>query len=248
MKYQYSDEIINAYVDDELDAVERENLKQAMANDAELSDRIHALCELKRTVKCTYESLPGADASTQKYRPVKMPAWQQSIAAAILLFLGILFGWQGHDHLDNRPLLQDTRWAANNTLHGLKLTPVSLKQSNKIVLHIASADSDKLETAVRQIEHILKQYKKNDLDFDLEVLANAGGLKLLRNDVSPYRREIESIMTENKNVTLIACSNALQRLREQGIEPRLIADTKTGVTAVEQIVKRLQQGWVYIKV
>jgi len=55
-------------------------------------------------------------------------------------------------------------------------------------------------------------------------------------------------MSDNQNVSFIACSNALERLRSRGIEPKIIAHTRTGGTAIDQIVKRLQQGWVYIKV
>jgi intracellular sulfur oxidation DsrE/DsrF family protein len=55
-------------------------------------------------------------------------------------------------------------------------------------------------------------------------------------------------MDQYSNVSFIACSNAINRLRMQGVEPKIIAHSKTGDTAVERIVKRLQEGWVYVKV
>lgn len=248
MKSQYSDEIINAYVDDELDGIEKEKFKTAMCQDPALKDKVHSICELKRALKNSYSEIPLPAASHNKISLTRFPAWQQAIAAIVMLVIGALFGWQGHDEYKNMQNISARDINVKGTLHGLKLTPVSLQQSNKIVLHIASSDPAKLKSALNQIEYILNQYKQNNLSFDLEVLANAGGITLLRNDLSPYRDKIRNIMTSNNNVSFIACSNGLQRLRDQGIEPRLIADTKTGVTAVEQIVKRLQEGWVYVKV
>lgn len=248
MKQPYSDEIINAFVDDELDGPEREKFKSAMSQDPELEQKVHSVCELKRTIKNAYQDIPVATSDSHRAALCRYLGWQHAVAAVLMLCIGAFVGWQSHDEYQALQHYAAHESDAYDTLHGLKLTPVSLQKSNKIVLHISSGDSEKLKKAINQVEHILSQYKNNSLSFDLEVLANSTGLDMLRVDVSPYRNKIESIMASHENVSFIACSNALQRLREKGIEPRLIADTKTDVTAVEQIIKRLQQGWVYVKV
>ena len=55
-------------------------------------------------------------------------------------------------------------------------------------------------------------------------------------------------MRTYNNVSFVACNNAVERLRVQGVDAEMIAEVKTGMSAVERIVQRLREGWVYVKV
>jgi len=133
-------------------------------------------------------------------------------------------------------------------LAGIKLTPVNFQEPNKIILHVSSSDPDALYSTLYKVDTILEKYKENKIPFELEVVANSGGIDLFREDVSPYKKRIKQIMKNYSNVSFIACTNAIDKLRLKGVEPDLFAETRTDVTAIEQIVKRLQEGWVYLKV
>ncbi|MCW8853398.1 MAG: hypothetical protein OQK76_11015 [Gammaproteobacteria bacterium] len=245
MNSHYSDELINTFVDGELDGQEKMAFRKAMAEDSELSARVNALCELKQSVQLSYSHIIdtpdyGTVNSSVKYNNLR----QVCSAAIIFLITGVTFGWLSHHYIGNKIAHSTTA----ESINGIKLTPVNMQQSNRIIMHIASSAPDKLKATLDKIESILSQYQENKLPFELEIIANAGGIDLLRKDVSPYQARIASIMKTNRNVSFIACSNAMDRLRTLGIEPDLIAETKSDRTAVEQIVKRLQQGWVYVKV
>ena len=241
MKSQYSDEMINAFVDDELDSRDRESIKRDMETDAELYETVKAVCALKKSLKQSYADLslathvPLNDSVINRYM-----GWRQSVAALLLICAGMVFGWYGNNGLQS--------FVKVNDLRGVQLTPVNLQQSNKIVLHVSSSDGDKLEKTLHQVEYIINQYQASQLPYEIEIIANSGGIDLLRQDVSPYADRVAHLMSKHDNISFIACSNAIEKLRLQGIEPRMIAHTRTGGTAIEQIVKRLQQGWVYIKV
>ncbi len=241
MKAEFSDEMINAFVDGELDSRDRETFKQAMRSDNHLYEKVQAICELKKSLKNSYAQLPAASNSVQVQNGgVRVTGWKQSVAAALLLTLGLVVGWVGGSGgLQPHSSVQ---------LDGIQLNPVDLQQQNKIVLHISSSEGNKLEQTIQKVEYIIHQFEKRHLPFELEVIANSGGIDLLRTDVSPYKDKIISIMDQYSNVSFIACSNAINRLRMQGVEPKIIAHSKTGDTAVERIVKRLQEGWVYVKV
>jgi intracellular sulfur oxidation DsrE/DsrF family protein len=196
-------------------------------------------------VQLSYSDVPQpVDANKLSVRRKGAGFWQFGAAASIMLSVGVLFGWLSHGYISGERVIS----ASGEVMSGVQLSPVSMQQANKIVLHVASSKPEKLKQTLSKIESILEQYSENKLPFELEIIANAGGLDLLRKDVSPYRAEIETIMKANSNVSFVACRNTMDRLRASGIEPELIESTKTDFIAVEQIVKRLQQGWVYIKV
>ncbi len=245
MNAKYSDEIINAYIDGELDGVEKQGFQSDMEHDASLSARVHALCSLKKTIQSSYQRVPFISRQPEPATGIR--SWAQGIAALLLLCVGVLAGWLGHTNFNHEKSLAGNT-TSESTLKGIQLTPVNLSRPNKIILHIASDDNDRLRQTLEKVDTIIAQYKNTGLPFKIEIIANAGGINLLREDTSPYRERIGQLMQNYSNVSFIACSNALDRLRLQGIKPHLITNTKTGVTAVEQIIKRLQQGWVYMKV
>ena len=245
MSAKYSDEIINAYIDGELGSVEKQGFRLDMERDDELAARVDALCHLKKSLQASYQQLPVV--SRHADQSVSSKTWAQSVAALLLLVVGVLAGWMGHGNYSH----EKSFLAANKpdaALKGVQLTPVNFDHANKIILHIASDQGERFKQTLEKVEMIIEQYRNTNIPFKIEVIANAGGVNLLRDDVSPYKKRIGNILSRYDNVSFIACSNALERLRLQGIEPHLIQQTKTGVTAVEQIIKRLQQGWVYMKV
>ncbi len=236
----YSDEIINAFVDGELGGSEKEKFKQDIKDNKQLADKIQTLCELKQSLKSSYSQVSLPDSYSEKYSSSYNI---KSVAFSILIlctgfFLGTCLDVA---HINDN-------YSEKNEMQGIKLTPVNLHKPNKIILHISSSEPEALYKTLHKIDTILETYNENKMPFKLEVVANSGGIDLFRNDVSPYKKRIKQIIGNYSNVSFIACTNAIERLRLKGIEPDLIAETKTGVTAIEQIVKRLQDGWVYLKV
>lgn len=245
MSIQYSNEIINAFIDSELDGIEKEDFKKAMSEDKLLSDRVNELCELKQSIHLSYSDInESANTSGSAINRNHNRLYKYSSVAMIFLSIGLFFGWACHATITQSLNLTNSQQQIN----GVKLSPVSLQQSNRIILHVASSKPEKMEATLNKIEKILSEYQQNQLPFELEIIANAGGIDLLRKDTSPYKEKIEAIMQANNNVSFIACSNTLEKLKNLGIKPDLIANTKSNFTAVEKIVGRLQQGWVYLKV
>ena len=240
MSLHISDEIINAYIDDELDQQDKSAIKAAMEQDPGLRSRIEKLCNLKKTVQRSYQQLPTVDSRSSAVRAINS-GWLRHVAMLGLLVTGLIFGWLVRGEYESVEL-------AMANVSGLQLDTQASAQSSKVILHISSSEPAKLNYTLEQVSAIINKYSRHHMDFEIEVVANASGIDLLRDDVSPYKKQIMDVMDRYQNVRFIACNNAIDRLRLQGIEPRLINRTQTGVTAVDQIVKRLQQGWVYLKV
>jgi intracellular sulfur oxidation DsrE/DsrF family protein len=118
--------------------------------------------------------------------------------------------------------------------------------AHHVILHISESDPRQFSAAMRYVEAFLNHNPA--AGSQIGVVANAGGLDLMRDGVSPFTSEITAIMRHHDNVHFIACSAGLQNLRRRGIQPKFIGDIDTDKTAIDHIVNRLKAGWTYIKV
>jgi intracellular sulfur oxidation DsrE/DsrF family protein len=133
--------------------------------------------------------------------------------------------------------------------HGENKIALASRQASDIdhvILHISESDPRQFSAALRFVEYFLDQNPRPGSQ--IEVVANAGGLDLMRDGISPFKTEIVAIMRQHDNVHFIVCSTGIHNLRRRGIEAKFIGDVDTDETAVDPIVNRLQAGWTYIKV
>jgi intracellular sulfur oxidation DsrE/DsrF family protein len=56
------------------------------------------------------------------------------------------------------------------------------------------------------------------------------------------------LRAEHPNLALVACGQTVERLREKGIEVRLLPGTRVASSALDQIVTRMGQGWSYVRI
>jgi intracellular sulfur oxidation DsrE/DsrF family protein len=80
----------------------------------------------------------------------------------------------------------------------------------------------------------------------VEIIANEQGLNLLRRDITPYAREIAAL--QENDVVFYACSRSIQRLEEKGVSVELVPYTNADYTALDRVVSRMQEGWLYEKI
>ena len=62
----YSDEHLNAYIDDQLDAKEKADILDAVRHDAELSQRVCKLQKLKNLMQLSYQSIEIPERHKEK--------------------------------------------------------------------------------------------------------------------------------------------------------------------------------------
>lgn len=229
---RFTDFDLHAYIDGELAVDRRQALLEAMEADQSLAARV---CELQRTkqwMRSAFEMAePPAGHEGGRRRPRGVS--RCGMAASVLLLLAAFAaGWLA------RPTpLPDLYSAVIDNIEA---------SNYRVVLHIDEADPRKFEQVLRQSERLLDEYR--DRGIQVEILANSAGLDLLRVDTSPYARRIADILSRHDNFRLVACDNAVRRLRETGVTPVFFEGTQTGESAVEHAVRRLREGWSYIKV
>jgi len=238
MREPLSQEYLNAFVDGELTAGELEEAMTRLESDPEFKS---AVCErrvMKELVRGAYADLPARRAPLGFRCP---PAWRQALVAGLFLCLGLGGGWLAHG------------WSAPERMERLAglpegYTPVSLASRvdpDKIVLHLDSSDPARLGATLDLAERLIAP---RGARAQVEIVVNNNGLGLLRQDVSPYRERIERLAHRHANLAFLACGQTLARLKREGVDVVLVPEAGVASSAINEILTRMGQGWVYVKV
>lgn len=248
---EFSEELLQAYVDGELDHEESERLLSVMMENPTLKNRVCRLQHLKGLVKNAFPLDPygGED---QSEIPVNKP-WQRwfSTAAGVVfgaLSMVLVYSVSGGGSALSGDIAGNE--ARDTVEQGAGALPVvvdtTVATARKVLLHLDSSDEQHFDETLDYAEELLKQYGERGVK--VEVLANAGGVDLFREETSPYKARLKSLSAHYENLEFIACANALANLERRGEAVHLLPAVHDDVTALEHVVKRIQEGWAYIKI
>jgi len=235
-----SQEMLNAFVDNQLELAEKGRMLQMAGEDAELGQQLCELQRMKEMVRHAYSNPPGATNRPSRSR--QSNAWKrQALAALLLIASGTTIGWFGHgwNAPENQIISQRASFSLSSAL--------PKESSEKIILHIGSSNPENLKTALDETEDLLKTAQQAKRLVQFEIITNGSGLDLLRADVSHHSRRIAEMQEKYPNLTFLACGQSMERLREKGKSVQLLPGTVITSSALDQIVKRLQHGWVYVR-
>ena len=237
---RYSDEQLQAYVDNEIDIIDRAEMMQAIRQDDELAREVCELLQVKDALRLAYrepERITARRSGLQRAWFARLP---RMAAAAVMIFaLGTLTGSL------LPPKLPGTSSQMMSSLAEVDRAHPDLK---RVVLHVSSAEAQQLDQALSDAEDLLSQYQEHPELVQLEVVANAEGLALLRTDTSVYPERIRKLAEKFSNVSFLACSRTIEKLRLRGIDVHLLPEAELIPSALDSIVDRLQKGWIYIRV
>jgi intracellular sulfur oxidation DsrE/DsrF family protein len=228
---EFSEEQLNAFVDDELDPEEKSRLYNAATHSTDLDQRLCQQRRMKELVKHAYDKVPAPT------RP-KSPSLSRggflgrALAASILLIVGLSGGMLVHQYLDSR-----------EGPSGMVAAPAA--KVGNYLLHVTSGDPQQMYAALRQAQQLLESAEGDEVR-QVEIIANERGLDLVRSDVTPFSREISALQA--RNVVFYACSRTIERLEQDGVEVTLVPQTNADYTALDRVVTRMQEGWQYEKI
>ena len=222
---EVSREMQNAFVDGQLDAADWTALVERMGADEALRRRVCELRTLKDMVRGAYaDARPHGAASAAADRR----GWAR-VAGLALVF--VLAGWLVHDATDRGQGAAEKRALA----------------AKGLVVHVASSRGEAVDTALQEVEDYLHDARAAGRKVRVEIVHNQTGLDILRAGKSAYSKRLERLREAYPNLTYIACRQTADRLREKGVRVKLLPGVHFAPTALDEIVKRMQQGWVYIR-
>jgi intracellular sulfur oxidation DsrE/DsrF family protein len=231
------DQVLEAFVDGQLDPVQCEMVIKALEDDADVRERVYQLRRAKDLMKIGFGSAKAPERKLSvdraKSAPRRLPfAVAASLVAALV---GLGSGALGY-------YASQTMAAAHSDAEAA----LARVAEERVILHVNQSDPALFAKTLSYIDTLLERQKTHNSQ--IEVIANASGLDLVRKGVSPFEDEVVAMMRAHDNVQFIACANAIQALRSQGVEPVIIDHVPTQQTSIERIVERLQDGWTYVRV
>ena len=233
-----SDEQLNALIDDQLDVNERARVLSAIKSNKELEEKYNKLRQMKEMVLLTYENVHVPPLNTQSIHYSGTQNWRMGVAASVILGIGISLGWVVSKQITPDP--------AKSFLMVSELDAKSVN-SQKVILHVNTMEKIRVEQALDKAELVLKEYKDQNEPLDLEIIANSKGLGLLRRN-SPYANRIKDLTAKYSNVSFLACGIAKENARmKEGHEISLLPEATQVPAALDQILKRLKLGWLYVR-
>ncbi|MGD2075393.1 MAG: hypothetical protein PVI91_07270 [Gammaproteobacteria bacterium] len=249
-----SEERLNAFIDDELDAAEKSEVFEALSSDSGLNQQACELRQLSELVRHAYDRPPAIE-SYRRPRARPFGPWGRAAAASLLLAVGAAVGWVGHQPPQPQgaaPDLHAMYWDEQRAFQNADLNSVSSQSGPKrVIVHLNTSSPDKFEKALATAEQLLETYGSGDQESEIEVVANASAIRMLRSDYSPYSDRVRQLQDRYFNLTFLACKDAIDHIQElEGPDSNvsLLPDVAVTPSALEHILERLKEGWVYINV
>jgi intracellular sulfur oxidation DsrE/DsrF family protein len=192
-------------------------------------------------VQLAYHNFEAEQKSQQPRTP--KPVWP-ALAASFLLAIGLLTGWFANHQFDQQPRLLDLAKASQ-----IQNTMASRQDEWRLVLHIDSSDPTRFNVMLDETEQLLKASAQQQQKVRIEILTNGGGLMLVEESEAPYTQRVQALAKQYDNLGLIACQRALDTLKkDKGIELDLVPEASVVESAMNQVIKRQQEGWAYIRI
>lgn len=236
-----SDEMRAAFVDGQLDAAEWARVAGQMERDPELREDVCELRMLKDMVRHAYGVPPAPPRRVTGHPGLRWP-W---LAAASVVFA--ITGWFGHAWWSGAPALDPaSAYALRGDWHALRGDWRTL-DNNRVLVHVSSGEREALVTALDEVEDLLRSARAARRTIEVEIVANSSGLDLLESNASPYAARIAALRREYPNLGLVACGRTIARRNARGLEVTLVPGTAIAPSALEQVIKRLRDGWVYVR-
>jgi intracellular sulfur oxidation DsrE/DsrF family protein len=235
-----SPELLDAFIDGELAADERERVLAQLASDPDFKARACETRALKEQVRAAYADFPAL--AKRRHASRMSRAWPMALAAGLVLAIGLGGGWMARDVIPDTPRI--------DRLAGLPsgYQPISLSariDPDKVLLHLDSSEPDRIGTTLDLAEKMLGERKGRG---QLAIVVNTYGLNLLRQDTSLDRARIQRLARQHPNLSFIACGQTIARLKRDGVEVVLLPEASVASSAISEILGRMQKGWVYVKV
>lgn len=244
---QILSETLNAYLDGELDAETTARLEQKLATDPRLQGHLRELEQVRALARAAFTAeSPATSSSAPRLSRRQLIGF--GLAASLLVATGIgIDRWL-------RMAPPDDALLASLPPEAQIIQPAHLEvpapaNERRAIFHVASANPRSVRATLDHVEQVLKRHGRTGKPIRVEIVANAEGLNALRADVSPAREQIARLQKDYSNISFLACGTTIARVkREQGIDVKLLPQTGVTSSALDQILLRLRQGWVYIRI
>ena len=238
----YSDSIINAFIDGELDDREKSELISDMVSDQELNDRVMKVRNIRELVQNAYKDIP-ASVKSQRHVNTNNSRGINLCVAGFVLAVGIVVGWGVQGYLNPvKGLIEFAEITEQNNLIN------SNEQVARLMIHVTTDDPIRLDIMLNETEQLLKRYEENNRILEMSILTNARGINLV-SITTPFAKRLRELTARYSNITFKACKQTLKRLNKDELRNvELLPEAQVVPSALGEVIEKRQQGWSYIRI
>ena len=122
------------------------------------------------------------------------------------------------------------------------------KPDHRLIIHVDENDPARMNLALNNLTNVYEYYRKKNEPVQVELVAYGPGLHIFRDDTSPVKQRIESLMLAYENVTFSACGNTMKGMEKAEAKPvKLIGDVGIVSSGVIRIMELQEEGWSYLR-
>ena len=238
----YSDSILNAFIDGELDEREKNELIADMDSDQVLNDRILRLRKVRELVQHAYKDITVPDR-IHRHKTIGGSAAINFYIASVVLAVGVFIGWGTQTYFTPDKSLMDFAEITeqNNIIN-------ANEQVARLMIHVTTDDPVRLDILLNETEDLLKRYEASQKSLEMSILTNSKGIGLVATS-TPFAERLRALTERYDNITFNACRETLERLNKDELRNlELLPEAHVVPSALGEVIKRRQQGWSYIKI
>lgn len=243
---EYSDELISAYIDGELDHYESARLLSSAQKNIELGQRLEEARTLKEKVRLAYTVLPPERGINKLFSGTEFISHYKFLVASFFILLAIaafiLPAITNNDEVIlAKQLIKNTQPTAANTIGQ------AIGAHKQIVINISRYQPQRFDAVLDNIEKILMK-NSADKSFNIEIVANKTGLRALDIETSLHAERISLMAERFDSLKVVACAKSLAKLAAEGNPIQLMKSIMITPSAAQQVAKRTGKGWLYLKI
>lgn len=242
-----SDELIQLFIDDELDEQERQYVLDVQLREPAVAREISELRRIKDLVKAVR---PDSDEMPDVcYIPKQRRILFNYRCAAVSVMLILLSVFVTGLYLEQGEMAKIEKVAATYPDVNSYLGSHPGNQAMRVVLHINRANHETANDLFVQLQQLLQTKENNNRMLRVEIIASGPGLSLVRKNISPYPEQIRKIRNKHDNVVFVACQSTLDRLMMSiNKKVQLLPEAMLTASGPDLVRLRKTQGWAYIKI
>ena len=121
-------------------------------------------------------------------------------------------------------------------------------RSHRLALHVDQNDANVMRLALTNARNVNELYQKHGEDVAIEIVANSGGLHMLRDDTSPVKEEIRALLKTLPHLVFAACNNTKTGMEKtEGKAVPIIAEATIVPAGVGRLIELEEQDYAYVK-
>jgi intracellular sulfur oxidation DsrE/DsrF family protein len=122
------------------------------------------------------------------------------------------------------------------------------EKKHRLAIHVDQSDIAQMNLALGNASNVLEHYKSRGEEVDIEIVAYAQGLHMLREDTSPVKERIKALREKMPNVVFSACDNTKRRMeKDEGRKITFVTETTVVPSGVVRLMELQEQGWSYVR-